>query len=66
VVLLPIGTLPVGLLSEAYLDGSRLPIVVAVTVTGALTLFALPALFLVYVGAYRAAVDDAAREPLAS
>jgi uncharacterized RDD family membrane protein YckC len=66
VVLLPIGTLPVGILSEAYLDGNRLPVVIAVTLTGALTLFALPAMFLVYVNAYRAAVDDAAREPLAS
>lgn len=66
VIVLPIGTLPIGLLSEAYLDGNRLPVVVAVTLTGALTLFALPALFLVYVAAYRAAVEDAAREPLAS
>jgi len=40
--------------------------VIAVTLSGALTLFALPAWFLVYVEAYRAAVDDAAREPLAS
>jgi uncharacterized RDD family membrane protein YckC len=66
VVLLPIGTLPVGLLGEAYLDGNRLPVVIAVTLTGALTLFALPALFLVYVEAYREAVEDKAREPLAS
>ena len=72
VVLLPFGTLPAGLLSEAYLDGSRIPVVIEVTLTGALTLFAMPALFLVYVDAYRAAVADAARasdaapEPLAS
>lgn len=66
VIVVPIGTLPIGLLSEAYLDGNRLPIAIAVTVTGALLLFALPAQFLVYVGAYRAARDDAAREALAS
>lgn len=66
VIVLPIGTLPVGLLSEAYLDGNRLPIVLAVSLTGALTLFSHPALFLVYVEAHRAARVDAAREPLAS
>jgi uncharacterized RDD family membrane protein YckC len=65
VIVLPIGTLPAGLLSEAYLDGSRIPVVIEVTLTGALTLFALPAMFLVYVETYRAAVDDAARASFA-
>jgi hypothetical protein len=63
VIVLPVGMLPISLMSEAYLDGQRLPVVFAISTTGALMLFTYPALFLVYVEAYRAAVDDAVRVP---
>lgn len=65
-VVVPVGTLPVAILSEAYLDGDRLPVVIAVSLTGALIVFTFPAMFLTYVEAFRAAREDEAREPLAN
>lgn len=61
VLLGPIGWLPIGLLSEAYLDGQRLPVVLSIALIALLTLATAPIISLAYVEAYRAARDDVAR-----
>jgi uncharacterized RDD family membrane protein YckC len=50
----PLGLLPTGLLSEAYLAGDRLPVVVSLPIVAGLGLAVAPVVSLVYVEAYRA------------
>lgn len=47
-------TLPMGLLSDAYLAGARLPVVLQVLILVPIALLTVPVNALVYVGAYRA------------
>jgi uncharacterized RDD family membrane protein YckC len=60
-VLAPIGTLPMGLLAEDYVGGGRLATALSVISIGVVSVLAAPLFGLVYVEAYRAARDDAAR-----
>ena len=60
-VLAPIGTLPMGLLAEDYVGGGRLATALSVISIGIVGVLAAPMFGLVYVEAYRAARDDAAR-----
>jgi uncharacterized RDD family membrane protein YckC len=60
-VLAPVGTLPMGLLAEDYVGGGRLATALSVISVGIVGVLASPVFGLVYVEAYRAARDDAAR-----
>ena len=62
VVVAPIGIVPIGLLSEAYLQGQRLPIAFSMVLVGLISFVTAPLLSLAFGRMYQGAREDSERD----